>query len=94
MFDNQYARYLGKISYALYLVHGPIVHMLGFWLVPWFWQFTGKESMWGKELGWGMAFSIQTVLVIWAADLFWRGIDAKCVSGARWFEDMVRDKDL
>lgn len=38
LFDNSFSFYLGKISFALYLVHGPIIHMLGFWLVPWCWR--------------------------------------------------------
>jgi len=92
LFDNAYSRYLGKISYALYLVHGPIVHTLGFWLVPWFWQFTGRENQWAKEAGWGMAFVVQTMLVIWAADVFWRVIDNRCVAFAKWCEMMVTEK--
>src|ERR1700753_316048 len=84
IFDNWYARYLGNISYALYLVHGPVVHMLGFWLVPWFWDNVtrsadGELSLWRKELGFGFAFVIVTAVTIWAADLFWRGVDVKCV---------------
>jgi peptidoglycan/LPS O-acetylase OafA/YrhL len=92
LFDNVYSRYLGKISYALYLVHGPIVHMLGFWLVPWFWQFTGRQNMAGKETGWLLAFMVQTPLVIWAADVFWRCVDLKSVAFAKWCEELVKER--
>lgn len=89
LFDNPVSVYLGKLSYALYLVHGPVVHMLGFWLVPWFWSLTGKETQFQKELGFMGAFVVVTALVIWSADLFWRGVDNRCVALARWLENMV-----
>ncbi|QDS68739.1 hypothetical protein FKW77_004598 [Venturia effusa] len=89
LFDNPFSVYLGRISFALYLVHGPIIHMLGFWLVPWCWRWTGKETLMQKETGFGCAFVVVTVLVVWAADVFWRTVDQKCVAFARWCEDFV-----
>jgi hypothetical protein len=67
--------------------------MLGFWLVPWFWGWTGHENMFGKELGWGLAFAIQTVIVIWTADLFWRLVDMKSVAFAKWCEELVKERN-
>jgi peptidoglycan/LPS O-acetylase OafA/YrhL len=93
IFDNAYSRYLGKISYALYLVHGPIVHMLGFWLVPFFWKYTGRDTMFGKELGWAMAFCVLTPLIVYTADVFWRQIDVRCVALAKWLENFVQEKN-
>ncbi|KAF2428280.1 hypothetical protein EJ08DRAFT_671449 [Tothia fuscella] len=89
LFDNPVSVYLGKISYALYLVHGPVVHMLGFWLIPWFWAITGKETMLQKEIGFGAGFAIATLCVIWSADLFCRGVDWRCVAFAKWAENLV-----
>lgn len=89
LFDNSFSVYLGKISFALYLVHGPVVHMLGFWLVPGCWEWSGKNSLMRKELGFGVAFLVVTVVVIWAADVFWRFVDQKCVAFARWCEQLV-----
>lgn len=73
----------------MYLVHGPIVHMLGFWIVPWCWSFTGKDTLWRKELGFLIAFVIVTAVVIRAADLFWRYVDVRSVSFARWLEKKI-----
>jgi peptidoglycan/LPS O-acetylase OafA/YrhL len=32
--DRPAVQYLGKISFSFYLVHGPVLHSLGFWLMP------------------------------------------------------------
>lgn len=63
--------------------------MLGFWLVPWCWRWTGKETLIQKEIEFGFAFVVVTVLVVWAADVFWRAVDQQYVSFARWCEDFV-----
>jgi peptidoglycan/LPS O-acetylase OafA/YrhL len=89
LFDNPFSVYLGQISFALYLVHGPIIHMLGFWLVPRCWDWTGKDTMMGKETGFIIAFVIVTAITVWAADIFWRFVDVRCVSLAKWFENLV-----
>ncbi|KAH7018616.1 acyltransferase family-domain-containing protein [Microdochium trichocladiopsis] len=34
VFENPVAQYLGRISYALYLCHGPVMHSLGFAVQP------------------------------------------------------------
>ena len=87
LFTNRVALYLGRISYALYLVHGPVVHMLGFWLVPWFWGIFGKKTTVERETGFACAFVIVTLIVLYVSDLFWRGVDKRCVQLAKWIEN-------
>jgi hypothetical protein len=29
---------------------------------------------------------VQTVVTVWAADVFWRGVDKPCVKFTRWIE--------
>ncbi|KAK8252748.1 acyltransferase [Phyllosticta capitalensis] len=41
-FQTPFAQYLGKISYAFYLVHGPILHSLGYIVMRWLWGMAGR----------------------------------------------------
>jgi peptidoglycan/LPS O-acetylase OafA/YrhL len=85
-FTNELAQYFGHISFAFYIVHGPILHSLGYSLMPGIWQFTGKETDFqyciGLFIGWLVCFPIS----IWVADIFWRAVDLPAVRFTRWFE--------
>ncbi|PGH12501.1 hypothetical protein AJ79_04245 [Helicocarpus griseus UAMH5409] len=89
LFTNDLAQYLGRISYALYIVHGPILHSLGYSLMPSIWALTGKETdaqyCSGFLIGWCICLPVS----IWAADVFWRTIDVPSVKFARWLERKV-----
>ncbi|RDL36360.1 uncharacterized protein BP5553_05712 [Venustampulla echinocandica] len=81
-FTTRLAQYLGDISYALYIVHGPILFTAGTWFMDTYGQATDSWH-------WGAAFIaggiMNTVLCVWAADIFWRAVDAKSVGLAKWF---------
>jgi peptidoglycan/LPS O-acetylase OafA/YrhL len=87
-FNTRIVQYFGKISYALYLVHGPVMHTIGYVVQPWAWRMTGTESKAQYMSGFLLGALINIPLVIWAADLFWRFIDAPSVKFARWFENV------
>ncbi|KAI1871847.1 hypothetical protein JX265_005833 [Neoarthrinium moseri] len=88
-FETKVAQYLGKISYALYLVHGPLLHSLGFALQPRIWERIGHEStsQWilGLFVGWMLMLGWSIVV----ADLFWRCIDAALVSFTKQIEQAI-----
>lgn len=86
IFTTAIAQYFGRISYAFYLVHGPILHGFGYNFVLRCWSFTGKENTMGFAAGLGLAALVILPLAIWAADLFWRFVDTPCVELARWVE--------
>lgn len=76
-------QYLGSISFALYLVHGPIMHAVGY-LVPHkiAWMLgTDLRSMgnwpWAGTIMVGWAFTL--CLSLWAADVWTREVEARCV---------------
>ncbi|KAI1740674.1 acyltransferase family-domain-containing protein [Xylaria scruposa] len=84
IFTTGLAQYLGRISFALYLVHMLILHSLGYWLGNYFLQVTGSDSYW--QYGTGISLAIVTVgcVIIWAADLGSRFVDAKAVRFTAW----------
>lgn len=82
-FMTPLAIYLGKISFPLYIVHGPITHILGYRLVPFFWSIVGDASLFQYELGVILAFATQAVVVVWVADIVMRFVDTPSVRFGR-----------
>ncbi|KAF7549836.1 hypothetical protein G7046_g8220 [Stylonectria norvegica] len=87
-FNTAVVQYFGKISYAIYLMHGPAMHVVGYHWEKFAYSLTGVEGYW-YNAGWvlGACFCIPTV--VWWADIFWRAIDIPTVKFSRWFENKV-----
>lgn len=77
IFVTRVARYLGKIGFALYLVHGTVLYTVGYRLTA-----VIGEGRWVEGavvralLVWALAF--------WGADVVWRGVDERSVRLAGW----------
>ncbi|KAK1688823.1 acyltransferase [Colletotrichum godetiae] len=78
-------QYLGKISYALYLMHGPVMHTVGYMIERRVYAITGLEGWW-YNAGFVLGSFGCIPAVIWAADVFWRLFDIPTVRFAKWFE--------
>ncbi|KAG5936487.1 hypothetical protein E4U60_002531 [Claviceps pazoutovae] len=92
VFNSAVVQYFGKISYALYLMHGPAMHTVGYHWEKMAYELTGVEGYWynaGFVLG--AMFCIPTV--IWWADVFWRAVDVPTVKFAKWFESKCISKN-
>ncbi|KEF56661.1 uncharacterized protein A1O9_06850 [Exophiala aquamarina CBS 119918] len=94
LFCNPVAQYLGQISFALYLVHGAIIKSLWYWLQPSVNNFVSGVPVWEMPSGqfarmWIMGYMIVLPVVLWSADIFWRLIDQRSVSLARWIEERL-----
>ena len=86
LFTNSVALYLGKISFSLYLVHGPVLHSLGYNLPSLIWSIIGKETAFTYAFGIVVGWLIAVSLCLSAADVFHREIEMRCVSSADWIE--------
>ncbi|KAH7120345.1 acyltransferase family-domain-containing protein [Dactylonectria estremocensis] len=86
VFNSSFAQYFGKISFSLYLMHGPVTKVIGYHFQKWVWDMTGVEGN-SYILGFylGAMFCVPTV--IWFADVFWRAVDIPTVKFARWVEN-------
>ncbi|KAI0443720.1 acyltransferase family-domain-containing protein [Xylaria telfairii] len=87
-FELPVIQYLGHLSYAIYLMHGPVTHVLGFPVQRWAWGVTGTEGP-AYERGVALAAVINIPLVIWGADIFWRAVDMPTVRFAKWLESKL-----
>jgi peptidoglycan/LPS O-acetylase OafA/YrhL len=82
-FQTSLAIYLGKISFPLYIVHGPVNHILGTLLVQFFWSFTGNNTLVRYEMGVVASFLCCSVVVVWLADLLMTTVDIPSVKLSR-----------
>jgi peptidoglycan/LPS O-acetylase OafA/YrhL len=78
-FETSFAIYLGKISFPLYIVHGPLNHMLGLSLVEMFRGVIGMDTFVGYEMCVVLAFCVNAVVVVWVADIVMRAVDRPSV---------------
>ncbi|KAG8162416.1 hypothetical protein KVR01_008181 [Diaporthe batatas] len=71
-------QYFGKISFSLYIIHEPLLHVFGFFTVQFIWNFTGKETILQYQAGLILAMAVNFFVLVWLADLFWRHIEGFC----------------
>lgn len=81
--EGPVAQYLGKISFSLYLVHGPILHSLGFWIMPRLFERVGQVG--GFVIGYVVLLSI----TLYLADWWYRKIDVWSTTVGRRVESML-----
>ena len=96
LFTNSFTLYLGKISYALYLVHGNVLKSLGYATMPMVFSVTndgtkGRITTTALVLSWLLCVVITVPVTFWLSDLFWRGVDMPCVRFTRWAEAKISE---
>ncbi|KAK3327828.1 acyltransferase [Cercophora scortea] len=84
-FNTAVVQYFGRISYAIYLMHGPVMHTVGYAIERKVWSYTGIE---GSAYNWGfvLASAFVVPVVVWVSDVFWRLVDAPVVRFSKWLE--------
>lgn len=86
LFCSRPIRYLGKISFALYLIHGLGNRTIGIWIMRLTWDFFGRQSYLNNLTGYVVASVIYIPIIIWWSDIYWRAIDIPATNFAKWFE--------
>lgn len=83
-FMLSFPQYLGKISFALYVVHGPMIHIVGLAVTPTIWKYvTGLETTGQWVFGLVLGSLVLVACVLVAADTFWRTVEVWSVDVAR-----------
>ncbi|AEO69805.1 uncharacterized protein THITE_2120546 [Thermothielavioides terrestris NRRL 8126] len=85
LLESRLPQYLGKISFSLYLVHGPVLHSLGFWIMPRLFDSFGKTG--GYAIGWVVLLAVTFYL----SDLWNKKIDSWSVTVGRRVEKMLAE---
>ncbi|PVH87096.1 hypothetical protein DL98DRAFT_406149 [Cadophora sp. DSE1049] len=79
------ARYMGRLGYAVYLVHELVNMTLGGRIREFGWAVFGKEGA-GYHVGFVVGLCIFVALCVWLADMFMRAVDIPAVHFAKWLE--------
>jgi peptidoglycan/LPS O-acetylase OafA/YrhL len=83
-FMLSFPQYLGKISFALYVVHGPMIHIVGLAVTPAIWKHvTGLETTGQWIFGLFLGSVVLVACVMVAADTFWRTVEVWSINVAR-----------
>lgn len=91
LFTNRYTAYLGKISFAFYLVHGAIIRAVFHVVLPKYYKWSGNSdpatrTVQAKVIAWFVGIATCLPPSIWVSDVFWRAIDIPTVRFCRWLE--------
>ncbi|KAL2884413.1 hypothetical protein SGCOL_000359 [Colletotrichum sp. CLE4] len=90
LFTNRFSQYMGKISFSLYMIHGPLLYSLGLVLGRWTVGLVG-----GGDSEISYLFAILLAFMLWApaaiylADLTTTFVDAKAIEFSRWAYGML-----
>ncbi|KAK0115878.1 hypothetical protein ONS95_012925 [Cadophora gregata] len=99
IFTTPAVRYLGKISYSMYLIHWSVLESMAPRLFPpvlrWATGLSGGNiGGWGVTLVFLLTLAFITPVLIWVADLFCVFIDDNSVAFAKWVEGKCKREDL
>ncbi|KAK6339814.1 hypothetical protein TWF718_009204 [Orbilia javanica] len=102
---NKVSQYFGKISFAIYIMHGHTQKSIGHWAVVnglkfvGLWHYNAQKKAWildkehnqlyGTVVMVAFLFITFPITVCWA-DVFWRVADAPSVRFLRWLEGKIR----
>lgn len=94
IFTNRFSQYMGKISYSLYMIHGPLLWSVGLKLAHFsIDHVTGGDTNIKYTFGMFLAFGLWWPIAIYLSDLTVRYIDGNCVYFSKWVYEKLSKKD-
>ncbi|KAH7367663.1 acyltransferase 3 [Plectosphaerella cucumerina] len=83
LLERPVPQYLGKVSFSLYLVHGPVLHSLGFWIMP------RLFDSFGRPLGYLIGYVVLLSVTMYLTSLWHRKIDAWSITVGKRVERLL-----
>lgn len=94
LFTNRFSQYMGRISYSLYMIHGPLLWSVGLKLAHFTLDhITGGDTNVKYTFGMLLAFALWWPIAIYLSDLTVRYVDDNCVWLSRWVYVKLSKKD-
>lgn len=94
LFSNPFSQYLGRISFAIYLIHGPLLWSLGMKLTNYFVSLTGGNTGTPFVMAIFLASCFWWIIAIYLADLTATFVDQPVLRFTRWVYGKLAKKDL
>lgn len=92
-FASKPIRWIGQISFALYLIHSMVLVTWGVSALYYIWGITGREDQFMETVGFFISIFFLLPVAMWLADIFWRLVDTPSVTLARWVETKLSRND-
>ncbi|KEF57892.1 uncharacterized protein A1O9_05813 [Exophiala aquamarina CBS 119918] len=83
IFCSRPLQYMGRISFPLYVMHGPVIHTLGYLILPTTIARATPDAMRDFEMAFFKSSLVIILAVMWVSDIFLRMVDTPCVILAR-----------
>lgn len=90
-FNSRVLQYFGKISFSFYIVHEPLLHVFGFYTVPFTWSLIGNKTHFQYQFGLLTAMSITGFVTTWVADRCKYVVEDTLTRISRWIERVCDD---
>lgn len=93
LFTNRFSQFLGRISFSLYMIHGPLLWSIGLKFMHYFLGITGGAT----DATYGMAVFLSAffwwIIAIYLADLTTTFVDKPSVRFSRWAYSKISKED-
>lgn len=86
MLESPLAQYMGKISFSFYLIHGPVLHCLGFWVMPRLFDRFGQGLM-----AYAVGYIMLLGLSLWLSNIWCRKVDGWSVGVGKRVEKFMME---